>query len=131
MKDASTHEDSNMQLQSPSFGTAANVSQPLQARSSNSGTSFKKSGNSQSSNLGAGDVSADACLGWTSTQISMKPEPGHLTSAFSQSGSSMPTSNRVGVHQKSRRSPRKPRTKALAVGQSKKSPKTAATAGTT
>ena len=60
-------------------------SQPLQARSSNSGTSVKRSDNISQSSYPAGDVSSDkAFQGWgrASTSSQQQLVPGHLTTAF-------------------------------------------------
>lgn len=59
-------------------------SQPLQARSSNSGTSVKRSDNISQSSYPAGDISCDKAFnGWAkSSSSAQQPVPGQLTSVF-------------------------------------------------
>ena len=68
------------------MGSTAHQSQPLQARSSNSGTSFKKSDVSQSSYQGNGEISTEQQIAWAKNNAQNQPAHGHLTTAFSQMG---------------------------------------------
>ena len=81
----SSHQEAAAAAGSASGGNVVPQSQPLQARSSNSGTSVKRSDNISQSSYPAGDVSSDkAFQGWgrASTSSHQQLAPGHLTTAF-------------------------------------------------
>ena len=90
MKEVHSTRAADLQMSSPPINgkqmeSTANQTQPLVARSSNSGTSFKRSDNSHSSGcLGVPDTNLEALTWQSAANVAAKPEHGQLTSAFTQ-----------------------------------------------